>query len=1401
MRKMEKMISAMLVICMVFSMLPMDALAGETNAEQSVDGRILLDSSWDQETVWIDGVAYAVQGSGDNRYVDLPAEAEPGSMVTYNYHMGDSADVHTQYPVGMRVWTLNENEDGSYTPEEVEELENILQYSGSSIRITGKKGIRMITSIDKNKKEELTDAGLGGYTLLEYGTVLAWSSDLEGNKPLVLGQEYAKHNYAYKKRVADPVFKYEGNLMQYTNVLVGFTLDQCKEDISMRSYMILENENGEQMTIYGGTVQRSIGYIAWQNRSAFRTGTAAYNYVWEIIRHVYAEVAFKTNGGSAVESVFVQKGGSVEMPAAPEKEGYVFAGWYKDEALTESFDFTAAVEESVTLYAKWSLAGDLSVTVTSSDYDPTTKSIITPNDTITLTGIVTGEKEIEKIDITYSSYYHENAAASVNGISQWSSQIPLEIGTNAVTVTAYATNGAIGQTTVYINRTSEAIQYKDTVKIADEEDYGTIYEEIVGCWCDDNGTEAAADDTIVMLVVEDALLLEQIEDELLKPGDMYMVPENDLFVVGFSGVYKFHRAPEGCEDYPAEEYPDSQYEEIVFDYPGFSDLFGEEVSLDFSAGVNVDDPIAFAMGGNGMPLSLNGSAPMAAMDDMYGEPGWQTEELLTAILPSVNFSVDDNGRLNLGLKWDDVVVYDDDGKKNPSSGADKDKGQLKLSGEFGITNLKYTGGMQWHPSLAPGDTELLPQQMISKLEYTLDGELDLKGGATAQTSDLIKEINRYRNEEEFWGMKVNGGETFNNKLILCVVGVNLAPVSVKTYKTIKGLAATSAMTTPKLFLYFFWDADGQVTVEGSLGLKYSVDAVKGFNVQKNGYTGSYGSQAQNRSDKHYAIGSTHTLDVYDTTDDNGGLNLKLSGKIEASLDTGSGVGAGIMICGICPATIDGELFYRVRGEAEGEIQFLPEAEADGYASLYHGIGAQTDLCARAILKTKIGDTGIEANKHFEHMLWEEDLSTAKVDGIVYVAGGDGENGDNAVISGATVTLTKKDTGETWTATTDSNGKYTFGGIPCGEYSMVVKMEGFGTYINRRVNFEKKKTLNVFLIERIPGTFTILCDTVENGCVGLPITWSVFDVMPGYESESQFVYTVNLNGEPVFTSEPTAETSFSYTPTEGGMYSLSVELRNEQTTQTVEAEEEIPVADKLLLGLFEQDNDKTSTEPLEWRILTVEDGKALVITEHILTRGSYFNPEWIKYKYTYWAHSCIAATRSWNYWGSSPESPDRWFGNLTPESVPLGWYAERGPETELFYLHARYWCNEVFYKESFSDEERSRILLSDLTNPDNPTYGTEGGPDTQDYVFFLSLDEITTYLPTEKDRKATFTTYCANLPVEYGERDPYYWLRTPGKFGVNAMYVLAERGSIEYYGSDVGHSMVGYRPAMWITIGG
>ncbi len=48
-------------------------------------------------------------------------------------------------------------------------------------------------------------------------------------------------------------------------------------------------------------------------------------------------VAFDTDGGSAIASLTVEKGKEIECPAEPEKSGYRFDGWYKDQDRTELF--------------------------------------------------------------------------------------------------------------------------------------------------------------------------------------------------------------------------------------------------------------------------------------------------------------------------------------------------------------------------------------------------------------------------------------------------------------------------------------------------------------------------------------------------------------------------------------------------------------------------------------------------------------------------------------------------------------------------------------------------------------------------------------------------------------------------------------------------------------------------------------------------------------------------------------------------------------------------------------------------------------------------------------------------------------------------------------------------------
>ena len=65
-------------------------------------------------------------------------------------------------------------------------------------------------------------------------------------------------------------------------------------------------------------------------------------------------VEFDSAGGSSVESVRLKFGDSIPFPDAPVKEGYRFAGWYQDEALTQRWDFSQNLVQGPTrLYAAW----------------------------------------------------------------------------------------------------------------------------------------------------------------------------------------------------------------------------------------------------------------------------------------------------------------------------------------------------------------------------------------------------------------------------------------------------------------------------------------------------------------------------------------------------------------------------------------------------------------------------------------------------------------------------------------------------------------------------------------------------------------------------------------------------------------------------------------------------------------------------------------------------------------------------------------------------------------------------------------------------------------------------------------------------------------------------------------
>lgn len=68
-------------------------------------------------------------------------------------------------------------------------------------------------------------------------------------------------------------------------------------------------------------------------------------------------VSFNTNGGSEVSPIHdVKKDTTIDEPMIPIKDGYVFAGWFKDMELNDQWDFKEdRVSEDIILHAKWEL--------------------------------------------------------------------------------------------------------------------------------------------------------------------------------------------------------------------------------------------------------------------------------------------------------------------------------------------------------------------------------------------------------------------------------------------------------------------------------------------------------------------------------------------------------------------------------------------------------------------------------------------------------------------------------------------------------------------------------------------------------------------------------------------------------------------------------------------------------------------------------------------------------------------------------------------------------------------------------------------------------------------------------------------------------------------------------------
>ena len=232
-------------------------------------------------SITLEGKAYPIVEEDGKYYVDLTGIT--GTYVTvYGYANAEGKDIHTRYPDSMTVHRLDRtNADGKGAKlTRIQELDNLLLYEGCSIRLTGNKGIRMITSIDEQTKKSLINGSLAGFTLEEYGTVV-----MKGIGEPTLNSTNSK-NFAYSKtNRKDPVFAKENGRIQYTNVLVNFQPADYNTELTLRPYITLVDGNGNTVTLYGGCVTRTIHYIAQQNMNLgiYKPGSAGYKYLENIL--------------------------------------------------------------------------------------------------------------------------------------------------------------------------------------------------------------------------------------------------------------------------------------------------------------------------------------------------------------------------------------------------------------------------------------------------------------------------------------------------------------------------------------------------------------------------------------------------------------------------------------------------------------------------------------------------------------------------------------------------------------------------------------------------------------------------------------------------------------------------------------------------------------------------------------------------------------------------------------------------------------------------------------------------------------------------------------------------------------------------------------------------------------
>lgn len=208
------------------------------------------------------------------------------------------------------------------------------------------------------------------------------------------------------------------------------------------------------------------------------------------------------------------------------------------------------------------------------------------------------------------------------------------------------------------------------------------------------------------------------------------------------------------------------------------------------------------------------------------------------------------------------------------------------------------------------------------------------------------------------------------------------------------------------------------------------------------------------------------------------------------------------------------------------------------------------------------------------------------------------------------------------------------------------------------------------------------------------------------------------------------------------------------------------------GVADRDDEK---EPIKWRVLSVDGDDAFLLADQNLDCQKY-NEE---YEAITWETCTI---RSWlNGYGAN--------SNTCREN----------------------YTSDNFLDNAFSASEQAAVKNTTVVNADNLEYDTEGGNDTQDKVYLLSITEVSNsfygfaseYSAYDRNRRAKNTAY-AKTQGAYTSTDTEYegnggwWLRSPGDYG-NYAWNVDYHGLVNQYGDNVYGSNRVVRPALHLNL--